>query len=156
MQLGDLDCVKHRATWRLCRVAHVAVPILPGTTHSHRTTSLGNVRNDDNLRVTWHAPALTKYIQFNLTEAAGECDLLWWSETLVAEEDDAVGVIGLFNLGKGRVVQGVGQIDTTDFGANGSSGRNNLDEHLLSSQPREISGVWRGDLSPLESVHQQS
>src|SRR5690242_15340933 len=118
--------------------------ILPGTTHSHRTTSVGNVRNDDNFRVARHAPALTKYIQFNVTEAAGECDLLWWSETLIAEEDDAVGVIGLFNLGKGRVVQGVGQIDPTDFGANGSSGWNNLNEHLLLLAPRDIRGVARG------------
>jgi hypothetical protein len=98
-------------------------------------------------------PALTRYIQFNLTEAAGECDLLWWSETLVAEEDDAVGVIGLFNLGKGRVVQGWARLTPrTSAPMAAPVGITSMDIYYPPSPARYL-GVRRGDLSPPESVH---
>jgi hypothetical protein len=84
------------------------VPILPGTTHSYRSTSLGNIRNDDDFRITRHTPAFTKYIELNLTEAASKCDLLRRCESLIAEVDDAMDIIGVFYCGKGSVVERVG------------------------------------------------
>ena len=64
-----------------------------------------------------HAPALTEDVELDLAEAAGERDLLRRRDGLVAEEDDAVFVVGAFDRGETGVVERPGQIDPADFGA---------------------------------------
>ena len=48
---------------------------------------------------------------------------------LVAEEDDAMLVIGALDRGEGRVVERLGQIDTANLGAEGGAGGDYFDRH---------------------------
>ena len=57
--------------------------MVSGTADPHRTIFLGDVRDDNDLRVAGHAPAFPEYIEFDLAEAAGERNLLRRSETLI-------------------------------------------------------------------------
>jgi hypothetical protein len=52
---------------------------------------------------------------------------------LVSEEDNAVIVVGLLDRGERGVIEGLGQIDTADLGAERGTGRNDLDGHGQSS-----------------------
>src|ERR1700733_3650407 len=122
-QGGDFESVEHGPAWRSSSVAHVAMPILAGATHADRATVLCCVGNHYNLRAAGHAPTLAKDVEFDITKAAGEGDLLWWCNSLVAEEYDRVSIKGLLDRGEGRLVKGVGQIDATDLGADHGIGR---------------------------------
>jgi hypothetical protein len=84
--------------------------MVSGTADPHRTIFLGDVRDDNDLRVAGHAPAFTEYIEFDLAKAAGERNLLRRSETLIAKEDNAVSVVGVLNCGKGGVVEVLGRL----------------------------------------------
>ena len=87
-QVGDFQSVEHGPAWRPSCVAHVAMPVLAGATDADWTgrplsrwkplRSLG--RRD--------APPLAEDVEFDLTKAAGEGDLLWGRNSLVTEEND--------------------------------------------------------------------
>src|SRR5580700_9309803 len=78
---------------------------------------LGDVGDDDDLRAAWDAPALAEDVEFNFAEAAGEGDLLLGRDVLVAEEDDAVVVVGTLDGREGCGFERAGEIDAADFGA---------------------------------------
>src|SRR3989449_11773238 len=90
VQFGDLDGVEHGPARWSRRVAHVAVPVLTGTADAGRSAAFRDVRQDDDLGVTGHAPALTEDVEFDLDEAARKRHILSRRDRLPTEEDDAV------------------------------------------------------------------
>src|SRR5580704_10997761 len=105
------------------------MPILAGATHADRLTVLGDVRHHHDLRAARDAPPLAENVEFDLAKAAGEGNLLRRRDVPVAKEDHAVLVVRSLDLGEGGVVKRAGQIDPADLGAEGGTGRNNLDGH---------------------------
>ena len=126
---GISQRVEHRPARRPRRVAHVAVPVLAGAADADRPAVLGHVGDDDDLRAAGHAPALAENVEFDLAEAAGEGDLLRGRDSLVAEEDDAMLVIGALDRGEGRIVERPGQIDAADLGAERGAGGDYFNRH---------------------------
>ena len=110
-------------------VAHIAVPVLASATDADRSAVLGDVGYHDNLGASRHAPALTEDVEFDVTEATRESDLLWRRDVLVTEEDDAVIAIGPLDRGERCIVEGFSQIDTADLGTQRRPGRDDLDGH---------------------------
>ena len=53
---------------------------------------LCRVGNHYNLWAAGHAPPLAEDVEFDLTKAAGEGDLLWGRNSLVTEENDGVSI----------------------------------------------------------------
>ena len=107
-QVGDFQSVEHGPAWRSSSVAHVAMPILAGATHADRAAVLCCVGNHYNLWAAGHAPPLAKNVEFDLTKAAGEGNLLWGRNSLVAEEDDRVSMKGPLDLAERCLVKGPG------------------------------------------------
>jgi hypothetical protein len=56
-----------------------------------------------------------------------------WGDLLVAEQGNAVIVLGALDRGERGGVEGLGQIDTADLGAERGTARDDLDEHGQSS-----------------------
>ena len=94
---------------------------------------LGDVGDHDDLRAARHAPPFAEDVEFDLAEAAGEGDLLRRRDPLAAKEDDTMRVVGPLDRGERGVVQRAGQIDAADLGAEGGTGRDDLDGHGRSS-----------------------
>src|SRR5579863_4340470 len=117
-------CIEHRATRWARGVAHVAVPVLAGTAHSDWLAVLRDVRDDDDLGVARHAPALAEDVEVDLAKAAGEGNLLRRGNALVAEKNHSMFVIGSLDHGENVVAERLGKIDTADLGAERRAGRN--------------------------------
>jgi hypothetical protein len=83
----------------------------------------------DDLRTTGHAPTFAEDIELDLAEAAGEGNLLKRRNTLVAEKDHPVIVVGPLDRTERVVVHGLGQIDTADLGAKRGTPRDDLNSH---------------------------
>src|SRR5260370_11646073 len=105
------------------------MPVLAGAAHADRTAVLGGVGNDDDLRAARHAPPFAEDVELDLAKMAGEGNLLWGRDVLIAEEDHAVIIVGPLDRGECLVVDGSGQIDTADLGAERGAGRDNLNRH---------------------------
>jgi len=73
--------------------------------------------------------ALAEDVEFDLTKAAGEGNLLWGRNSLVAEEDDGVSIKGPLYLAERRIVQRPGQIDATNLGAEYGICRDDFNRH---------------------------
>ena len=85
--------------------------------------------NHYNLWAAGHAPSLAEDVEFDLTKAAGEGDLLWGRNSLVPEEDDGVSIKGPLDLAERCLVKGPGQIDATNLGAEYGICRDNFNRH---------------------------
>jgi len=96
---------------RPCGVAHVTVPVLTGPAHADRTAILGHVGNNDDLRTAWHAPSFDEDVELDFAKTAGKSNLLRGRDVLIAEEDDAVIIVGALDSGEHLVVDGSGQVD---------------------------------------------
>src|SRR5258707_9196395 len=105
------------------------MPVLAGAAHADRTAVLGGVGNDNDLRAARHAPSFAEDVELDLAKTAGEGNLSWGRDVLIAEEDDAVIIVGPLDRSERLVVDGSGQIDTADLGAERGAGRDNLDRH---------------------------
>jgi hypothetical protein len=68
-------------------------------------------------RREWRALPIAEDVEFDLTEAAGGCDLLGRYETSVAEDDAPLIVARLLDRGERCVVESLGRIDTADLSA---------------------------------------
>src|SRR6266851_2507125 len=99
------------------------MPVLTGAAHADRTALLGHVGYDDDLRAARHALSFAEDVELDLAKTAGEGDLFRGRDVLIAEEDHAVIVIGPLDRGKRAIVDGWGQIDTADLGAERGVGR---------------------------------
>ena len=97
--------------------------------HADRTAILGHVGDDDDLRAALHAPSFTEDVELDFAKTAGKRHLLQGRDVLIAEEDDGVIIVGAFDSGERLVVDGSGQVDTADLGAERGARRNNLDRH---------------------------
>ena len=86
---------------RPCGVAHVTVPVLTGPAHADRTAILGHVGNNDDLRTAWHAPSFDEDVELDFAKTAGKSNLLRGRDVLIAEEDDAVIIVGALDSGEG-------------------------------------------------------
>src|SRR5713101_190158 len=93
------------------------MPVLTGAAHADRTAVLGHIGYDDDLRTARHTPSFAEDVELDLAKAAGEGNLLWGRDVLIAEEDHAVIIVGPLDRGECLVVDGSGQIDTADLGA---------------------------------------
>jgi hypothetical protein len=93
------------------------MPVLAGATDTDWPAVLCCVGNHYNFWAAGHAPALAEDVEFDLTKATGEGDLLWGRNSLVAEEDDGMRIKGPLDLTERRIVKGPGQIDASDLGA---------------------------------------
>ena len=116
-QVRDFQSVEHGPAWWPSRVAHVAMPVLAGATDADWAAVLCRVGNHYNLWAAGHAPPLAEDVEFDLTKAAGEGDLLWGRNSLVTEENDGVSIKGPLDFAERRIVQGPGQIDATNLSA---------------------------------------
>src|ERR1700681_3096892 len=105
------------------------MPVLAGAPHADRTAVLGGVGNDDDLRAARHAPSFAEDVELDLAKTAAEGNLLWGRDVLIVEEDHAVIIVGPLDRGECLVVDGSGQIDTADLGAERGAGRDNLNRH---------------------------
>jgi hypothetical protein len=90
------------------------------------TGRYANSRRRDGRRLGGRA--LAEDVEFDLTKAAGEGNLLWGRNSLVAEEDDRVSMKGPLDLAERCLVKGPSQIDATDLAEHGI-GRDNLNRH---------------------------
>ena len=72
-------------------------------------------------------------VELDFAKTAGKRHLLQGRDLLIAEEDDGVIIVGAFDSGERLVVDGSGQVDTADLGADRGARRNNLDRHWRSS-----------------------
>jgi hypothetical protein len=70
-----------------------------------------------------------KMLNSIFAKTAGKRHLLRGRDVLIAEEDDGVIIVGVFDSGERLVVDGSGQVDTADLGAERGARRNNLDRH---------------------------
>jgi hypothetical protein len=84
------------------------VPVFSGAADAHWSVSFGDVGDNDDFWIARNAPALTEYIELDFAKAASERDLLCRTEALVAEEDDAMQIVGVLNRGKDFVPEGLG------------------------------------------------
>src|SRR6516164_199864 len=128
-QFGNFQCMEHRTARRPCGVAHVTVPVLTGPAHADRTAILGHVGNNDDLRTAWYAPSFAEDVELDFAKTAGKSNLLRGRDVLIAEEYDAVIIVGALDSGEHLVVDGSGQVDTANLGAERGARRNDLDRH---------------------------
>src|ERR1700745_4222132 len=105
------------------------MPVLAGAAHADRTAVLGHVGYDDDLWAARHAPSFAEDVELDLAKTVGEGDLLRGRDVLIAEEDHAVVIVGPLDRGERLVVDGFGQIDTADLGAERGASRANLYGH---------------------------
>src|ERR1700731_1410977 len=70
------------------------MPVLAGAAHADRTAVLGGVGNDDDIRAARHGPWSAEDVELDLAKTAGEGNLLWGRDVLIAEEDHAVIIVG--------------------------------------------------------------
>src|SRR6266403_3525210 len=97
-----------------------------------RLAALCNVGDNHDLRAARHAPAFAGDVEFDLAKAAGEGNLLWWRNVLVAKENDAVLVVGPLDRGERGIVERSGEIGAADLGAQSGAGRYDLERHRTS------------------------
>ena len=76
-----------------------------------------------------HAPSFTEDVELDFAKTAGKRHLLRRRDVLIAEKDDGVVIVGAVDSGERLVVDGSGQVDTADLGAERGARRNNLDRH---------------------------
>ena len=121
------------------------MPVFPRARDAYGFGILGDVGHHDDLGAAGDAPAFAEDVELDLPEAAGEGNLLRRGDALVAEEDDAVLIIGVIDLGENCLIQRGGQVHAADFRANGGAGRDDLDGHAACSnnrRPRIISAAF--------------
>jgi len=102
------------------------MPVLTGAANADGPIVLGNIGDDNDLRTTRDAPTFAEDVEFDLTETSRESHVLRCCKMLVAEINDPVLVVGIFNRREGRIVERTRQVDASDLGAKGGSGRNDL------------------------------
>src|SRR5258705_10413860 len=135
------------------------MPVLAGAAHADRTALLGHVGYDDDLWAARHAPSFAEDVELDLAKTVGEGDLLRGRDVLIAEEDHAVVIVGPLDRGERLVVDGFGQIDTADLGAERGASRDNLDGHRrlprwLPGNPQRGRGYnRRGPTAPMSTRH---
>src|SRR5580693_2347569 len=81
------------------------------------------------LWTAWHAPSFAEDVELNFAKTAGKGHLLRGRDVLIPEEDYGVIIVSALDGGERLVVDGSGQIDTADLGAERGARRNNLDRH---------------------------
>ena len=114
---GNPDRIQRRQQARLALVGQVAVPEAAGILRADRLAAVvEHVRQDEDFRVVGQ-PRFLAHVMLEHAEAAGEGDLLFRREFLVAEEHDLVVEEGRGDLGESIVVERLRQIDAADFRA---------------------------------------
>src|SRR4029077_11932715 len=135
------------------------MPVLAGAAHADRTAVRGHVRSDDDLRAARYAPSFAEDVELDLAKTVGESNLLRGRDVLIAKEDHAVAIVGPLDRGERLVVDGFGQIDTADLGAERGASRDNLDGHRRFSRwipgdPQRVRGYNRREpTAPMSIGH---
>src|SRR5580704_15994771 len=115
------------------------MPVLASAPDTNRPTLLRHIRDHHDLWAIRHAPAFAEDVELNLAEAAGEGDLLLRRDSLLAEEDHAVFIVGPLDRGECLIIKRSRQVDTADLCAERCAGRDNLDRHGASSSTGAVS-----------------
>ena len=110
------------------------MPVLAGAADTDRPAVLGGIGHHDDLGAARHAPSFAEDVEFDLAEATGEGDLLGRCELLVAKEDHTMLIEGPIDRGERRIIEGLGQIDAANLGAERGARRDDLDGHGRSLQ----------------------
>src|SRR4029077_7659900 len=82
--------------------------------------------NFELLHAAWHRRGIREQL-VRTDRLTGKGNLLRGCDVLIAKEDDAMIIVGALDSGEHLVVDGSGQVDTANLGAERGTRRNNLD-----------------------------